>query len=101
MGAVAQLSPAEIDAEPGRPATLTIQIRNTGNVVDRFSFEALGPAAAWVTFAPETLSLFPQASGTITATISVPREPSAAAGPVPLGVRAVSSEDPAGSVVEE
>lgn len=101
MGAVVQLSTGDIDVEPGRPATLTIQVRNTGNVVDRFGFEALGPGAEWVTFSPETLSLFPQASGSVNVVISAPREPSAAAGETPLGLRVTSSEDPAGSVVEE
>src|SRR5205823_13075101 len=75
--------------------------RNTGTVVDRFSFEALGPAAPWVTFAPATLSLFPEASGTVNIMLAPPRDPSATAGAVPLGVRVASAEDPPGTVIEE
>jgi hypothetical protein len=101
MGAVAQLSSSEIDVEPGRPSTLSLQIRNTGTVVDRFSFEALGGGAQWVSFSPETISLFPHASGTANVVVSAPREPATVAGVMPLGIRVTSSEDPDGSVVEE
>lgn len=101
MGAVAQLSSSNIDVEPGRPSTLTLQIRNTGTVVDRFSFEALGGGSQWVSFSPETISLFPQASGTVSVVVLAPREPASAAGAMPLGIRVASSEDPDGSVVEE
>jgi hypothetical protein len=101
MGAIAQLSQATVDVEPGRTATFAIRVRNTGTVVDRFSFEALGTAAPWVTFAPQTLPLFPEASGTVNIIVAPPRHPSATAGAVPLGIRASSAEDPAGSSVEE
>jgi hypothetical protein len=101
MGAVAQLSQATVDVEPGRTATLTMTVRNTGTVVDRFSFEALGAAAPWVTFNPPSLSLFPEASGVVNVTLSPPREPTVAAGPTPLGIRVLSAEDAAGGVVEE
>jgi hypothetical protein len=76
-------------------------VRNTGTVVDRYSFEALGSAAPWVTFAPSSLSLFPEASGIVNVILAPPRDPTVLAGGVPLGIRVASSEDPAGSVVEE
>src|SRR5690348_12558419 len=101
MGVVAQLSSTEIAVEPGRQVTFGMQVRNTGSVVDRFGFEALGAAAAWVKFSPETLSLFPQATGTVNVTVELPREPGSTAGPTPLGLRIGSSEDPDSSIVEE
>jgi hypothetical protein len=76
-------------------------VRNTGTVVDRFNFEALGTGAPWVTFAPSTLSLFPEASGTVNVVLAPPRDPTVLAGSTALGIRVASSEDPAGSVVEE
>jgi hypothetical protein len=76
-------------------------VRNTGTVVDRFSFEALGSLAPWVTFAPTTLSLFPQASGIVNVILAPRRDPTVTAGPVPLGIRLASSEDPGATVVEE
>jgi hypothetical protein len=101
MGALAQLSQSTVDVDPGRSATIAMTVRNNGTVVDRYTFEVLGAAAPWVTFAPNTLSLFPEASGTVNIILSPPRDPTVLAGPMPLGVRVVSAEDPAGSVVEE
>jgi preprotein translocase subunit YajC len=101
MGAIAQLSESTISVEPGRSTTITLTIRNNGTVVDRFTFEALGDAASTVTFAPLSLSLFPEASGTVNIIVSPPRLPTVPAGPIPFAVRVVSSEDSDGSVVEE
>jgi hypothetical protein len=101
MGAVAQLSESAVDVEPGRTATLSITVRNNGTVVDRFTFEALGAGASWVTFSPPSLSLFPEASGTASIVLAPPRLPTVHAGPTPLGIRVSSAEDPSGSVVEE
>ena len=101
MGALAQLSQSRVEVEPGRNATITITVRNTGTVVDRYTFEALGAASPWVRFSPDSLSLFPEASGTVNVVFAPPREPTVHAGPTPLGVRITSSEDPEGSVVEE
>jgi hypothetical protein len=80
---------------------MALTVRNTGSVVDRFTFSVVGGASSWATFSPDTLSLFPEASGTVNVLFSPPREPAVVAGPMPFGVRVVSSEDPAGSVVEE
>ena len=63
MGAVAQLSQATVEVEPGRSATFAITVRNTGTVVDRFTFEALGAMAAWVTFAPADTVAVPGSVG--------------------------------------
>ena len=101
MGASAQLSTTDLAVEPGRSTNATVTVRNDGSVVDRFSFEAVGSASRYATFSPDTLSLFPQASGTVTVTFAPPRDPTVAAGPTPFGVRILSSEDPTESVVEE
>jgi hypothetical protein len=101
MGALAHLSQTTVDVEPGRTVVFGMTVRNTGTVVDRFSFEALGTGAPWVTFAPTTLSLFPEASGTVNVVLAPPRDPTVLAGATALGLRVASSEDPAGSVVEE
>ena len=101
MGAIAQLSTPTLDVEPGRPAAMAFTVQNTGSVVDRFSFEALGAPGTWVTFSPDTISLFPDASGTVNVVINAPRHFSVSAGPTPFAIKITSSEDPAGSVVEE
>src|SRR5205085_1351849 len=63
MGATASLSPASVTVEPGRSATCTLRVRNTGTVVDQLTLDVLGDAAAWATVSPPTLSLFPGADG--------------------------------------
>ncbi|MBW3556201.1 MAG: hypothetical protein KY454_04580 [Actinobacteria bacterium] len=76
-------------------------MRNTGTVVDSFTVTVLGDAALWTSVAPQVLSLFPGAEGTVDLHFAPPRKPELTAGVLPFGVRVVPSEDDAGSVVEE
>jgi hypothetical protein len=101
MGALARLPQSVADVEPGGSVSLELTVRNTGTVVDQFNFELLGGAAAWTTFDPPTVSLFPQAEETVQAVFAPPRASDTASGPVPFGIRVESREDPQGSVVEE
>ena len=95
------LSAAEVDVEAGSEAVLTVRVRNSGSVVDQFSFEVAGDAAPWATFEPPVLSLFPAAEGTTEVRFKPPRSPSTPAGAVPFAIRVISQEDPAGGVAEE
>jgi hypothetical protein len=101
MGALATLQGDSVQVEPGNQATTEIRVRNTGSVVDQFTFEVLGDAQPWSAVEPATLSLFPGAEETARITFSPPRSPQVPAGQMPFAVRVVSKEDPAGSVVEE
>jgi preprotein translocase subunit YajC len=101
MGAVAHLSDSTVSVEPGRTVTIKLTVRNNGTVVDRYTFEGLGAPAPWVSFNPTHLSLLPEAEGSVNVVLSPPREPTTTAGPTALGIRVTSSEDPAGSTVEE
>jgi hypothetical protein len=101
MSAIVRLPVSEVDVQPGATVSLEMTVRNTGTVVDQFSFEALGSTAVWATFAPPTVSLFPQGEETVRVTFSPPRATDTAAGSVPFGIRVQSREDPDGSVVEE
>ena len=101
MGAAVSLDPRTVAATPGGTATVAVKLRNTGAVVDQFTFEVLGDAATWTTVEPATISLFPGAEGAATITFAPPRSPKVHAGRVTFGFRVVSKEDPAGSVVEE
>jgi hypothetical protein len=101
VGARVSLDTTAMAVEPGRTVETTLRIHNTAAVVDRFSFEALGPLAPWVRFEPDQLSLFPDASGSVTVRVSPPRLPDVPAGTVALGVRVTPQEDPEGSAVEE
>ena len=101
MGAVVEVEPRSVAATPGVPVTAQVRLRNTGAVVDQFTFEILGDAAAWTAVEPPSVSLFPGAEGAATITFSPPRSPKVRAGRMPFGLRVLSKEDPAGSVVEE
>jgi hypothetical protein len=101
MGALAHLETRLVPVTPGSQATAQLRVRNTGTVVDQFSFQVLGDGQAWSTVAPPSLSLFPGAEEAVTITFSPPRSPSVAAGQLPFGVHVLSKEDPQGSVVEE
>ena len=101
MGVALHLTGTQPAVEPGSTVKVPITVRNTGSVVDRVTFSALGDAEPWVTFVPESVSLFPGTEGTAEAVISPPRLSTVPAGPVPFGIRAASGEDPAGTVVEE
>ena len=86
---------------PGETAELVLSVRNTGTVVDEFTVEALGAGAAWVSFDPPVVPLFPAAEETVTVQVTPPRSSDTAASEIVLGVRAVSREDNAHSAVAE
>lgn len=101
MGATVTLGAPAVAVDPGGEASLDIRVRNTGSVVDEFSFDVVGDATAWTTIEPPTLSLFPGAEGAARVVFRPPRASTTPAGPVPFGVRVRSHEDPTGSAVEE
>jgi hypothetical protein len=101
MGAAASLEPHAVDVDPGGVATCQVTVRNTGSVVDEYSFSVLGPSGAWADVEPKTLSLFPGAEGTAVVRFRPPRDASTQSGRIPFGLRVASREDPPGSVVEE
>jgi hypothetical protein len=101
MGAIAVLGTRSLAVAPGAQASVDIRVRNNGTVVDQFTLQVLGDAAAWSTSDPPVISLFPGAEQTARITFKPPRSPEVPAGPMAFGVRVASQEDPAGSVVEE
>lgn len=101
MGASVTLVNAAVAVEPGQQVAVDLRVRNTGTVVDEFTLEVLGDSAGWATVEPPVVSLFPGAEGTARIVFRPPRVSSTPAGVVPFGLRARSSEDPAGSAVEE
>ncbi len=86
---------------PGQQASCEVRLRNTGTVVDQFTVEVLGDAAAWTSAEPAQTSLFPNDEGVVTVTFAPPRTGEVVAGTVPFGVKASSQQDPESSVVEE
>jgi hypothetical protein len=73
MGAAAHLETRLVPVDPGSTAAVPIRVRNTGSVVDQFTIQVLGEAAAWTVVAPPSVSLFPGAEETATITFTPPR----------------------------
>jgi len=101
VGAQARLSTSVVDVDPGGRASLVLTVRNTGTVVDEFSFELLGAACAWTTFEVASVSLFPQADQAVQVTFAPPRAADTASGAIAFAIRVRSREDAEGSAVEE
>lgn len=101
MAATALLSLTRLSADPGGSASCDVRVRNTGSIVDQFTFEVLGEAGRWATLDPPALSLFPGAEGITTLRFDVPRSSDVRSGEVPFGVKVVSREDAQGTIVEE
>ena len=97
----ATITPASIDATPGLVAVATIAIVNDGSVVESYTLTVLGPCAAWTTLAPQTVSVYPGETGSVTATVSPPRKPAPPAGPIPFAVRVLPTEHPESATVPE
>jgi hypothetical protein len=101
MGAIANLASRSVAVAPGAQAGTEIRVRNNGTVVDQFTIAVLGDASAWSAAQPPVVSLFPGAEQVVRIEFRPPRSPDVPAGPMAFGVRVLSQEDPAGSVVEE
>jgi len=101
MGATARLSDKLLRVDCGKETLTTVTVRNTGVVVDEFTFVVLGEPAAWTTVEPASLSLFPDGEGTVSVRFKPPRDATTRQGTMPFGIRVSAHEDAGGSAVEE
>ena len=88
-----------VAVEPGGEAACLCRIKNTGTIVDQFSLQVLGAAAAFTTPDPQGVSLFPGAEGEITLRIKPP--PTVRAGQLAFGIKLISAVEPQATIVEE
>ncbi|MFJ4436709.1 hydrolase [Streptomyces sp. NPDC088923] len=95
------LDPASATVDPGGSTTVRLRLRNTGDVVDEYHFEAVGALAPWTVVEPRSLRLYPGTTGTVRLDVSPPRTPDAAAGPHPYAVRITPTEHPEAATVPE
>ncbi|MEU6733956.1 COG1470 family protein [Streptomyces physcomitrii] len=95
------LEPASTTVDPGSSTRVRLRVRNTGDVVDEYRFEPVGPVAPWTTVEPGTLRLYPGTTGTVELTFAPPRTPDAEAGPNPYAVRITPTEHPEAVTVPE
>ena len=101
MGATATLASRAATVQPGSEATAEIRVRNSGTVVDQFTLEVLGEAAAWTIVEPAVIPLFPGAEAVAKIRFKPPKSPSVPARAIPYAVRIKSREDAKASMVEE
>ncbi|MGC9671324.1 hypothetical protein ACNTMW_32865 [Planosporangium sp. 12N6] len=101
MSVTAALVDSEPHVVPGQELVCPVRIHHTGHVVDQFTVDVLGDAAAWATVEPAVLNLYPGDTGEVLVRFQPPRSPVVAAGPVPFGIRVVSHEDAQASWVGE
>ncbi|NEA42507.1 hydrolase [Streptomyces sp. SID11385] len=80
---------------------MRLRLRNTGDVVDEYRFEAVGALAPWTVVEPQSLRLYPGTTGTVRLEFAPPRIPDAAAGPHPYAVRITPTEHPEAVTVPE
>jgi hypothetical protein len=97
----AVLSTNELTVRPGEQVTCTVQVRNTGSVVDEFTFDVLGSAEGWASVDPPRLTLYPGAEGSVTVRFAPPRTADVPAGRQSFGLRVKSREDEGSTTVEE
>jgi hypothetical protein len=95
------LSPTAVRLEAGTSMTIPLQIRNTGDIVEGYRVEIVGPPSTWTTVEPQEITLFPGDTGTLDIDFHPPRSPSTAAGEHLYGVHVVPTEHPDEAVVPE
>jgi type II secretory pathway pseudopilin PulG len=101
MGATATLATKAVTVTPGGEAVSEVRVRNSGTVVDQFTLEVLGDAAAWAIVEPAVVPLFPGAEAVARIRFKPPKTSSVLARAVPFAVRIKSREDARASLVEE
>ena len=57
MGVVVKLDAVDLQVEPGSETSLTVEVTNTGSIVERFEIAVVGPLAGWATVDPPALNL--------------------------------------------
>ncbi|MEU3569833.1 hydrolytic protein [Kitasatospora sp. NPDC036755] len=94
MTTSAELGLPALTVAPGGVATTTLTVRNDLDIVEAYTFEAVGDCAAWTTVEPARVSLYPGTSETVTVRLAPPRSSSTRAGEFPLGIRVLPVERP-------
>ncbi|MEA2971641.1 MAG: hypothetical protein QOG82_99 [Actinomycetota bacterium] len=96
----AVLTQATLTVAPGGVVETELRIRNTGERVDQYTYEALGTPARWMAFDRPSVSLVPGTQGSVFIRVAPPRRPGTPAGTFPFGIR-VTTQGNGGSAVAE
>ncbi|MCS7477124.1 hypothetical protein ACFFQW_40540 [Umezawaea endophytica] len=90
-----------LTVEPGDQVRCAVRVHNAGGVVDQFTVDVIGDAAAWTEVTPASVNLMPDGHVEVEVVFSPPRSTDVAAGQHHVGLRVRSREDPDSSSVEE
>ncbi|MCP9213155.1 hypothetical protein [Streptomyces cucumeris] len=101
MGAIVLLLEDNVTAIPGEESRQTVQIVNTGSVVDHFRLDIVGDAKDWISVEPTEANVFPDQCVAAEIVFKPAKSTALAAGEARFALRVMSSEDIEGSVVEE
>ncbi|MEU8825013.1 hypothetical protein [Streptomyces sp. NPDC048636] len=101
MGAIVLLLEDNVTAIPGEESRQTVQIVNTGSVVDHFQLDIVGDAKGWVSVEPAEANVFPDQCVAAEIVFKPSKSTDLAAGEARYALRVMSREDFEGSVVEE
>jgi hypothetical protein len=101
MGASVWLEETEIVVDPGTESVAELRVRNTGAVLDEFSFAPVGMAQGWISVEPSSVSLFPGDEEGVQIRFRPPRLSTTLAGASPFAVKVVPREDPESVAVVE
>lgn len=93
------VSPERLEVVPGIPQVLAITISNPGTVIGGYTIRVLGADPQWVELDEDKISLFPDETRTVTATVTVPA--GLAAGERRMAVQVRELTPPERSSVEE
>jgi hypothetical protein len=94
-----EVNPAELDANVGEPVVLQVEVYNSRQVIDGYRATLLGLPGQVFTCDPPELSLFPESSGVMLLTFTLP--PNFPAGARVIGVKVASVVDPNDSAARE
>ncbi|MGH3875149.1 MAG: PASTA domain-containing protein [Pseudonocardiaceae bacterium] len=88
------IEPAELTVDPGGEVTTTVTVHNLGTQVAKFQLTPHGPAAAFATITPPTVSLNPGTTQQAVVRFAPPRNPQTPASVVPFDITAGSTLHP-------
>lgn len=95
------VNPLRVAVDPGVASEVALHLRNNSGVVDEYSVEVLGDAAAWITLDRARVPTYPSTTEIVRASIHPPRESWPRAGTMPVGFRIRSTNDPSVTAIEE
>ncbi len=90
-----------IHVEPGGEARVAVTVYNPTTIVEEYTVEVLGAAAAWSTVEPAGLNIMPGENRTATVVLHPARYPAPPSGSTPFAVRCVSRLNRMNSAVAE